>query len=82
MGLIGIDPNSELPHPSVDEGPLPVVDGNNGGGDGGRGDNAGNIGEDKDDEEDGAVAGPTVEAYVELAKKSRTSLLLDTREAR
>jgi hypothetical protein len=97
-----VDPNSELPHPSIDDDPLPVDDnplpvddnplpvddnplpvdnGNNGGGDGGGGDNAGDIGEVKDDEEDGAVAGPTVEAYVELAKTSCTFFLLDTSEA-
>ena len=32
----------------------------------------GDIGEDEDDEDDGVVAGPTAEAYVELAKTSRT----------
>jgi hypothetical protein len=44
-------------------------------GDGGN--NAGDINEDEDDEYDGAIAGPTVEAYVELAKTSCTFLLLD-----
>jgi hypothetical protein len=32
--------------------------------------------EDEDDEDDGAVAGPTVEAHVELAKTSRTFLFI------
>jgi hypothetical protein len=69
-GLNGANPNPELPRPLLDEDPLLVDDGNGSNNDGG--DNADNIGEDEDDEDDGVVAGPTVEAYVELAKTSCT----------
>jgi hypothetical protein len=72
----GADPNPELPHPLVD-------DGNDGGsGDGGGGGNVGGISEDEDGKDDGAVSGPTIEAYVELAKTSCTFLLLDISRAR
>jgi hypothetical protein len=78
-GLNVADPNPEPPCPLLDERPLlQVVDdgnGNHSSDDGG--DNVGDIGEDDGDEGDGIVAGPTVEAYVELAKTSRTFLLLD-----
>jgi hypothetical protein len=71
--------NPELPCTLLDGDPLlQVVDdgnGNHGNDDGG--DNAGDIGEDENDEDDSTVAGPTVEAYVELAKTSHTFLLLD-----
>jgi hypothetical protein len=76
-GLNEADPNPEPLHPLLDEDPLLVDNGNGNGGNDDGGDNAGDIGEDDDDEDDGVVAGPTVEAYVELAKTSRMFLLLD-----
>jgi hypothetical protein len=76
-GLNEADLNPELLHPLLDEDPLLVDNGNGNGGNDDSSDNVGGIGEDEDDEDDGVVAGPTVEAYVELAKTSHTFLLLD-----
>ena len=59
------DPNPEPPHLLLDEDPLLVDNGN-----GNNSNDTGDIDEDMDDEDDGAVASPTVEAYVELAKTS------------
>jgi hypothetical protein len=54
----------EAPHPLY-QGPL-VIGNNNS-----DGDSAGKIDEDEDDEDDSDVAGPTVEAFVNLAKTAR-----------
>jgi hypothetical protein len=71
-GMNEPEPELEAPHPLYQG---PHIIGNNGDGDG-----AGNIDEDEDDEDDGDVAGPTVEAFVDLAKTARkdcTTLLLN-----
>jgi hypothetical protein len=57
--------NHDLPHPDEDH---VDIDNNNTNGGNGTGVSTGSINKDEDDEDDGDVAGPTVEAYVNLAK--------------
>ena len=59
------EPELEAPHlPHQD----PLIGNNNGDGDSIDGDSAGNVDEDEDDDDGGDVTGPTVEAFVDLAK--------------
>ncbi|KAF8462345.1 hypothetical protein JB92DRAFT_3136774 [Gautieria morchelliformis] len=63
------DPGSDPPDPLLDQDPQLTHNGNDGDNSGSNnGNNMGNIDEDNDDEAEGDVAGPTVEAHVDLAK--------------
>lgn len=65
---LGADPDYNLTHVPLDQDPPPTDDDrSNGIHDG---DGAANVDENDDDEDDGESAGPTVEAHVELGKKS------------
>jgi hypothetical protein len=57
------DPDLNLPHAPLNQDPPPTNNDHNNNG-------PANADEDEDDEDDGDVAGPTVEAHVDLAKTS------------
>jgi hypothetical protein len=67
--MSGANPDPDLPHPLPDQDPLPVNNDDDHGHNLDSG-GTGKIDDGEDDEDDGDVAGPTVEAHVDLAKRA------------